>query len=168
MPGPGRPFVQGVSGNPSGRRRHGPPPFDLVKQCRELTPQLVERLVLLTTEPDRRVAVQAITYLLDRGWGRARQAVEVDLDERMVPVSQIEAAARYVREKLDLYAGDGQGEPSGSTVPENGRMDGGDPGRPLVPDATDPSSSSSIGELDANSPKSRLLRELLGNGDPNA
>jgi hypothetical protein len=83
-PGPGRPWPKGVSGNPTGRRATA---FDLVKRCRALTPDLVEQLVSLTTDKDRKVALQAITYLIDRGWGRARQAVEVSgpEGERLFP-----------------------------------------------------------------------------------
>jgi hypothetical protein len=85
-PGPGRPWPKGVSGNPTGKRRH-PISFDLIKRCRELTPDLVEQLVALTTHKDPKVQLQAITYLVDRGWGRARQAVEVSgpEGERLFP-----------------------------------------------------------------------------------
>jgi hypothetical protein len=153
-------WSKGESGNPGGR------PRGFVSAIRRQTKDGQELVhfavrVLRDEQAEMRDRCWACGFLADRGFGRPTQSVALDLHEPMIPVAEIEKAARFVREKLDLYAGDGQGRPivatsrqSESTVPENGRPDGGDPSRPVVPDATD-------------SPKSRLLRELLGNGDPN-
>jgi hypothetical protein len=110
-----RSWQKGQSGNPKGRPPG--PSLDLVKSCRQLTPELVERLVALTAHKDPRVALQAITYVLDRGWGKARQAMEVEVGEPMIPASVIQRAAEEVRTKLLGYAGDGVGDGQGARPP---------------------------------------------------
>lgn len=66
----GRPFQKGVSGNPSGRK----PGLDQL--CRKHTPAAINALVLALKVPQTRVA--AAVALLDRGWGRPLQSVEVN------------------------------------------------------------------------------------------
>jgi len=70
----GRPFPKGVSGNAGGRPR-------LEAGVRELaqshTMEAMQRLVALTQSEDERVAIVAIRYLLDRGWGSPKQMIEV-------------------------------------------------------------------------------------------
>jgi hypothetical protein len=92
-----RSWPKGVSGNPKGRPPG--PHIDLVKSCRSLTPQLVDRLVLLTTHKDPRVALQAIVYMLDRGWGRPRQALDVD-GPPLVLASVLEDGAKLFTERM--------------------------------------------------------------------
>lgn len=70
----GRPFPKGVSGNAGGRPK-------LEAGVRELaqsyTMEAMQRLVELTQSEDERVAIVAIRYLLDRGWGTPKQMIEV-------------------------------------------------------------------------------------------
>jgi hypothetical protein len=93
-----RSWPKGVSGNPKGRPPG--PHIDLVKQCRSLTPQLVDRLVLLTTHRDPRVALQAIVYVLDRGWGKPRQALDVEGGPPVILASALEDARQLFDERM--------------------------------------------------------------------
>lgn len=73
MPGPGRPFQPGQSGNLNGRPRGHAKAL-----ARKHTPEAIEALVAALQCPKERVA--AAVALLDRGWGRPTQPVEADLD----------------------------------------------------------------------------------------
>jgi hypothetical protein len=148
MPGPGRPFVRGVSGNPTGRRA-AQPAYDLVKQCRAATPELVQRLVALTAHKDARVALAATQYVLDRAWGRPRQSLDVEGGPPVILASVLEDARTLFEDRmrrLVAAAGDGQRGQSESTVTDNGRPDGGDPGRAVA----------------FETPAQQMRRELLG------
>lgn len=73
--GPGRPFQPGQSGNPAGRRPDGA----LRELARAHTEEAVATLASIMADagapPSARV--QAAQALLDRGWGRAPQSLEV-------------------------------------------------------------------------------------------
>ena len=49
--------------------------------------ELVKRLLALTKSKDERVRLGAIQAALDRGWGKAVQAMEIDMP---VPITRIE------------------------------------------------------------------------------
>ena len=72
----GRPFVKGQSGNPRGRPRRD---YDLAELARGHTPAAIATLAEIMTDtsaqPSARVA--AATAILDRGWGKAPQALDV-------------------------------------------------------------------------------------------
>jgi Family of unknown function (DUF5681) len=145
-----RRWPKGESGNPGGR------PRGFVTEIRRQTKNGFELVtfalrVLRNEEAEMRDRAWACTYLTDRGFGKPMQSLEVD-GPPMVPAFVLEDATKLFDERmhrLQAHAGDGHLQQSESTVPENGRPDGGDSTRPVVPDSTD-------------SPKSRLLRELLG------
>jgi Family of unknown function (DUF5681) len=70
--GRGRPFPKGVSGNPKGR-----PPGVITLQglARSYTEEAVQALVRIMREGRPHAAqVAAVALLLDRAWGRPRQA----------------------------------------------------------------------------------------------
>jgi len=70
MPGPGRPFQKGVSGNPSGRPKRD---REIEELARQHTPEAIAALVEALKGKDR---VQAASVLLSYGWGKPRQPIE--------------------------------------------------------------------------------------------
>lgn len=49
----------------------------LAKRCRKVTPQLLGRLYQIAMGPKPDVAVKAITELMNRGWGKAVEQIEL-------------------------------------------------------------------------------------------
>ena len=77
MPGRGRPFQPGQSGNPGGR----PKVIANIREiAREYAPEAVLRLVELMRDEDPRVAVAACKEILDRGFGRPQLSTDVEKD----------------------------------------------------------------------------------------
>jgi hypothetical protein len=72
----GRPFPKGVSGNPGGRPKEL---RDVVELARTHSPDAIDTLASVMvdakTPPAARVA--AATALLDRGWGKPGQGLEI-------------------------------------------------------------------------------------------
>jgi len=72
---PGNPnWKPGVSGNPSGRPKGW---AEIQALARVHAPHAVERLAELVDSADEKVAVAAAQAILDRGYGKPRQALEV-------------------------------------------------------------------------------------------
>lgn len=70
-------WKKGQSGNPKGR-----PPSDLKLReiAQEHTIEAIERLVFWMRSDDPAASTKATSYLLDRGWGKPRQEVELSGD----------------------------------------------------------------------------------------
>ena len=73
----GRPFKPGQSGNPSGRPKI---PEEVREAIRAACPAAVKKLIAFTEHPNPKIALNAITELLDRGYGKAAQQQEIQLD----------------------------------------------------------------------------------------
>lgn len=73
------PFKKGTSGNPAGRQKGAL--RKVVPEIREAAkaygPEVLLRLVSLVKSKDERVAIAACTAILDRGYGRPAQNVDV-------------------------------------------------------------------------------------------
>lgn len=99
-----RPFRKGQSGNPGGRPKL---PRTIVELARERTEEAMRTLIDIAgyekAPPGARVS--AASAILDRGWGKAQQSIDLDLRERSSvsvcdrPDTQA-AAARHVEQML--------------------------------------------------------------------
>ena len=76
--GAGRPFKKGVSGNPKGRPKV---PEETKQAFRDASKEACEVLVRIMNDPAAKDSdrIKASEVILDRGWGRPSQAVEVDM-----------------------------------------------------------------------------------------
>ena len=70
-------FKKGRSGNPSGRRKKTEEEKQLEALCRERTQDALNTILLIMRNGDNeRNRLAAAQYVIDRGWGKARQEVE--------------------------------------------------------------------------------------------
>src|SRR3954467_6642408 len=76
MPGKGRPFQKGVSGNPGGR----PKVLGEVQElARERSPQVINTLAAIMEKAPPAARVAAANSLLDRGYGKPTQPISQTL-----------------------------------------------------------------------------------------
>jgi hypothetical protein len=73
--GEGRKFQKGQSGNPGGRPKDI---GDIKALAKQYTAEAIERLVYWMRSDEPKASVPAANALLDRGWGKAAQAVTGD------------------------------------------------------------------------------------------
>jgi len=95
-------FKKGASGNPGGR----PKVEGEIREIAQLNgPAAIRRLVQLMNDRDKRVALAACNAILDRGYGRPQQAIQVkddyDMKERFL-ATLLEARERHLRMRREL------------------------------------------------------------------
>ena len=74
----GRPFPKGVSGNPGGRPRRTVDEAPQIEACRQKTPEaLATVLSLMQESANDRVRLAAAQFVIERGWGKAPEKVEL-------------------------------------------------------------------------------------------
>lgn len=73
----GRPFPKGVSGNPGGRPKTDPEVKAILKAA---APDAARRLVEMMYSDNPKIAMWAITDILDRTQGKAIQAQDINMD----------------------------------------------------------------------------------------
>lgn len=89
-PGSSR-FKPGQSGNPGGRSpRVGPNGETIAQLARAHTTEAVERLVRVMRGADDELALKAVQAILDRGWGKPKESVDLDANVtgNVIPVIQ--------------------------------------------------------------------------------
>lgn len=80
--GAGRPFQAGQSGNPGGRPKEL---GDVKALARAHTVEAIEKLVEWMRSDNAKASVTAANGLLDRGWGKAAQALTGEGGEPLLP-----------------------------------------------------------------------------------
>lgn len=70
-------FPKGKSGNPGGRAKKTPEERTLEAMCRDKTPEALSTILgIMTSGENERNKLAAAQYVIDRGWGKAKQEVE--------------------------------------------------------------------------------------------
>ena len=95
-----RPFRPGQSGNPSGR---GGEYHEIQRICRAASPAAARRMVELMQSADERIALMAAEKVLERGWGKPREARDADIPDAET-VARREASRAAVVELLQMMA----------------------------------------------------------------
>jgi hypothetical protein len=89
-------WVKGQSGNPKGRPKA---PEDIAALCRVHTVECINVLVETMRLKSHKDRIQAAQTLLDRGWGKPRQSVELSADSDAIGLHL--TAARALVAALD-------------------------------------------------------------------
>jgi hypothetical protein len=89
------PWKPGQSGNPLGPRK-GAPYFEALRLAREAGPEAVRKLIeLMRTSVDKRVITVACNSLLDRGFGKPKEAKPDEEEARpMIDTSRLTEAQK--------------------------------------------------------------------------
>ena len=94
----GRPFPKGVSGNPGGRPKRTEDGRALAEACRAKTPEALAVVESLMRDSDNdRVRLAAAQSIIERGWGRAPEKIEL-VDSReadLLPGSELTPEEAY-------------------------------------------------------------------------
>jgi hypothetical protein len=74
----GKPFQPGKSGNKSGRPAKTEEERTLEAMCKDKTPEaLATILAIMHSSQQDRAKLSAAQYVIDRGWGKAKESVEL-------------------------------------------------------------------------------------------
>ncbi len=122
----GQPFRKGISGNLRGRPKRTPEEVELIKACRTKAPEALEVIEGLMRNADNdRVRLAAAQFIIERGFGKAPEKIEIFAAREEGPLpwcelSPREAYMKLVRgEVIDDVVEDEAGTQTDG-VPENG------------------------------------------------
>lgn len=74
----GKPFQPGKTGNPGGRPKKTEEERTLEAMCKDKTPEaLATILAIMEDGQQERARLAAAQYIIDRGWGKAKESVEL-------------------------------------------------------------------------------------------
>ena len=89
----GKPFQPGNSANPGGRPRKTDEERSLEAICKEKTPEAMATiLALMNGGQQERARLAAAQYIIDRGWGKAKESVELSGTVNLSIADQIRQA----------------------------------------------------------------------------
>lgn len=76
-PPEGKPFSKGSSGNPGGRPKRTEAELDLIRACKDKTPQALATLVRIMEHGEKeRDQMTAAMTIIERAWGKPVQPTE--------------------------------------------------------------------------------------------
>ncbi len=74
----GKPFQPGRTGNAGGRPKKTEDERTLEQMCKEKTPDALATILdIMASSQQDRAKLAAATYIVDRGWGKAKESVEL-------------------------------------------------------------------------------------------
>src|SRR5262245_10188988 len=114
--GPGRPFPEGVSGNPGGRAKEA---HDVKEAARTWSMEAIKRLAHWMRGNDARASIAAATAILDRAWGKPVQEI-AGADGTAVIDLNIEVVRDSIAAKLQRIADAHEAEKAGRLIEGNG------------------------------------------------
>lgn len=89
----GKPFQPGKTGNPGGRPKKTEEERTLEAMCKEKTPEaLATILTIMTGGTNERAQLSAAQYVIDRGWGKAKESIELSGGVTLSIADQIKQA----------------------------------------------------------------------------
>lgn len=89
----GKPFQPGNSANPGGRPKKTEEERTLEQMCKEKTPDaLTAILAIMSRSQNDRARLAAAQYIVDRGWGKAKESVELSGTVTLSIAEQIKQA----------------------------------------------------------------------------
>lgn len=101
-------WKKGQSGNPSGRPKSL---REVTELARENSARAIERLVELMDDEDGRVALAAANSILDRGYGKPKQSIEIEekspgeMSDQEIRAAVAELLTKYGEEKQSMDSG---------------------------------------------------------------
>ena len=96
----GKPFQPGQTGNKGGRPKKTDEERTLEAMCKDKTPEALETILdIMGNGKQERAKLAAAQYVIDRGWGKAKESVELSGTVNLSIADQIKQAHEARRGK---------------------------------------------------------------------